>query len=127
MKPISWNCPDLPRLAPWATAGLVLLLAACASAPPPSEELAVGRAAVDRASSAAAAEAPVELAAARDKIARANTAYAGKDYVLARQLAEQAEADANLAEAQARSMRTTKSLGEVREGIRLLREEMSRK
>lgn len=126
MKLISWNYPALPRLAPWATAGLVLL-SGCASPPPPSEELAVGRAAVERASGAAASEAPMELAAARDKIARANIAFAGKDYVLARQLAEQAEADATLAEAQARSVRTTKSLTEVREGIRMLRDEMSRK
>jgi hypothetical protein len=126
MKPLERNCPRLLRLAPWAAAGL-LLLSACASTPPPSEQLAVGRAAVERASGAAASEAPVELAAARAKIARANVAYAGKDYVLARQLAEQAEADATLAEAQARSVRTTKSLTEVREGIRLLREEMSRK
>jgi hypothetical protein len=108
-------------------ASSLVLLSACASSPPPNEQLAVGKAAVDRASGAAASEAPVELAAARDKIARANVAYAGKDYALARQLAEQAEADATLAEAQARSMRTGKSLNEVREGIRLLREEMSRK
>jgi len=104
----------------------VLLLSACASTPPPTAQLAVGKASVDRANGSAA-EAPMELAAARDKIARANVAMAGKDYDLARQLAEQADADATLAEAQARSARTSKSLAEVREGLRVLREEMSRK
>jgi len=126
MKVLASNCPRMLRATPWLVAGVVLL-SACASTPPPAEELAVGKAAVERASGAAASEAPVELAAARDKIARANVAYAGKDYVLARQLAEQASADATLAEAQARSVRTSRSLVEVQEGIRLLREEMSRK
>jgi hypothetical protein len=102
-------------------------LSACASTPPPHEQLAVGQAAVERANGPAATEAPAELASARDKIARANLAFAGKDYTLARQLSEQAEADATLAEAQARSSRSQRALTEVREGIRQLREEMGRK
>ncbi|HSW05678.1 DUF4398 domain-containing protein [Aquabacterium sp.] len=118
------------RPLPQATllaAVILVLLSACASTPPPSAELAVGRAAVERANGPAASEAPIELAAARGKIAQANMAYANKDYVLARQLAEQAEADATLAEAQARSVRSDKALAEVREGLRQLREEMARK
>ena len=107
-------------------ASLVLMLGACASTPPPAEQLAVGRAAVERANANAGAEAPVELAAARDKIALANTAYAQRDYALARRLAEEAEADAQLAEARARSARSSKALTEVREGIRQLREEIAR-
>lgn len=112
------------RLGLMAT--LVLGLAACASVPEPREQMAVSRAAVERASGPAAAEAPVELAAARDKITRANAAIAAKDFVLARQLAEQAEADATLAEARARATRSTTALNEVRESIRVLRLEMSR-
>ncbi|WP_234413594.1 DUF4398 domain-containing protein [Ideonella sp. A 288] len=115
----------LLRTATPLMAGL-LLLAACASTPPPAEQLAVGRAAVERAGGPASAEAPLELAAARDKISRANTAFAAKDYVLARQVAEQAEADATLAEAQARSVRASRALTEVREGIRQLREGTAR-
>lgn len=107
-------------------AALVLGLAACASVPEPREQMAVSRAAVERASGPAAAEAPVELAAARDKITRANAAIAAKDFVLARQLAEQAEADATLAEARARATRSTTALEQVRESIRALRAEMSR-
>jgi hypothetical protein len=115
------------RLAMMAAASALALLGACASTPPPMEQLAVGKAAVEKASGPAAAEAPVELAAARDKINRANVAYANKDYTLARQLAEQAEADASLAEAQARAVRSSTALTEVRESIRQLREEMARK
>jgi hypothetical protein len=51
---------------------------------------------------------------------------AQEDYALARQLATEAEADATLAEAQSRSVRSTRALTEVREGIRMLREEMAR-
>lgn len=109
-----------------AAAGLVALLSACAG-DPPKTQMAVGQASVERATGPAAAEAPVELAAARDKIARANVAYANKDYTLARQLAEQADADATLAEAQARSVRSDRALVAVRDSIRQLREEMARR
>ncbi|MBP7660416.1 MAG: DUF4398 domain-containing protein, partial [Burkholderiaceae bacterium] len=49
-----------------------------------------------------------------------------KEYDLARRLAEQAQADATLAEAQARTVRSDRALTEIREGIRQLREEMAR-
>jgi len=113
------------RLAPLVA--VVALLGACATTPPPTAQIAVSRAAVERAGGSAAAEAPIELAAARDKLARANQAVAAKDYPLARQLAEQAEADATLAEAQSRSVRSSRALAEVREGLRQMRDEMSRK
>ena len=122
--------PRTPRhwllTAPLAAAALALL-GACASTPPPTAEIAVGRASVERASGPAAAEAPVELAAARDKITRANAALAQEDYDLARRLAVEADADASLAEAQARSVRSDRALAEVREGIRMLRVEMAPK
>jgi len=126
MKTIGSNARKLRLMTPLAVAGLALLTA-CASTPPPTAELAVGRAAVERATGPAAAEAPVEMAAARDKITRANAAFASKDYELARRLATEAEADATLAEAQSRSVRSTRALAEVREGVRMLREEMARK
>lgn len=126
MKTTAWTRPGLRIVAPLAVAALALL-SACASTPPPNAELAVGRAAVERASGSAAAEAPVEMSVAREKITRANAAFAKEDYALARQLANEAEADAALAEAQARSVRSTRALVEVREGIRMLRDEMSRK
>ena len=111
---------------PLAALGL-LVLSACASTPPPIGQMAVGKAAVERATGPSAAEAPLALASARDKIGRANVAYAGKEYDLARRLAEQAEADATLAEAQARTVRSDRALTEIREGIRQLREELARR
>ncbi len=114
------------RLAPWGLIIVAASLAACSSVPAPREQMAVSSAAVERASGPAAAEAPLELAAAREKIQRAKVAMTNKDYVLARQLAEQAEADATLAEARARASRSTSALGEVQESIRQLRAEMNR-
>lgn len=116
------------RAAPAITVTAALLaLAACSSTAPPREQMAVGNAAVERATGPAAADAPIELASARDKIAQANVAMANKDYTRARQLAEQAEADATLAEARARATRSDRALGEVRESIRLLRDELGRR
>ena len=102
------------------------VLSACAGTPP-KEGMAVSRASVERAAGPAAAEAPVEMAAARDKLTRATAAYDKKDYALAKQLANEADADAKLAEAQARSVRSSRALAEVRNGIRMLREETARK
>lgn len=108
-----------------ASLAALALLGACSSNPP-REEMAVGRAAVERASGPAASEAPLELASAREKIARANVAMTNKDYVLARRLAQEAEADAMLAEARARETRSDRALGEVRESLRVLRAELNR-
>ena len=106
----------------------ILTLAGCASSGDlPREQMAVARSAVDRAAGPAGADAPVEVSQARDKLERANAAVARKDYDEARRLAEQAEADANLAEAKSHSVRSDRALGEVREGIRQLREEISRR
>ena len=102
-----------------------LALAACASTPPPKEQLAVANSAVDQAASNAA-DAPVELAAARDKLTRANAAMAAKDFVAARQLADQAAADAALAQAKARSARSDRALTELRESIQQLQAQLNR-
>jgi Domain of unknown function (DUF4398) len=126
MQKTVWNGQRMLRQAPWAVVALALL-SACAGLPPPDAQMALGNSAVERATASAAADAPSELASARDKIASANIAFAKKEYALAAQLAEQAEADATLAEAQARTVRSTRALSEVRQGIAQLRDEMSRK
>lgn len=120
MRPAS----RLPR--PWmslaAVAAITVFGAACSS-PPPAAEMAASKATVERATSAVAAEAPMELASARDKIERANVAMSKKDYATARRLAAEAEADATLAEARARAVRSDRELAQVRESIRLVREQ----
>lgn len=121
MKPRRTRRAPLHLLLASAT---LAALAACSS--PPKEQMAVSRAAVDRVSGPTAAEAPAEVAAAREKLARAQRAMAEKDYVLARQLAQEAEADAALAEARARARRADSALDEVRESLRVLRAELAR-
>lgn len=106
-------------------AALAAGLAACAGTPP-KEQMAVSRAAVDRVAGPAAAEAPVEVATARDKLARANAAMADRQYERARLLAQEAEADAAYADAQARATRSEAALDQVRDGIRQLRAELDR-
>ena len=103
------------------------LLTACASVPPPTEQMAVSRAAVTDAQGAGAYEfAPVEMRTANEKLTRATAAMNQKDYVTARRLAEQAEADARLAAATANSAKAQRALDEVQASIRTLQNEITR-
>ena len=94
-----------PRLALAAVA--VLAAAGCASVPPPTEQMAAAKAAVDSADATGApAYAPTETRLAADKLAGAKKALADRDHVLARQLADESQLDAQLA---VRKMQTAKS------------------
>ena len=86
-------------------AGLVLgTLAACGGVPAPVAEMSAAQTAVTSAEEAKAAEyAPSELDRARDKLIRAQAAMQEEENEEARRLAEQALADARLAEAKARA------------------------
>lgn len=108
-----------------AACAAVALTACATTGDAPKEQMAVANSAVEQATGTSA-EAPTELAAARDKLTRANQAMARKDYVQARQLAEQAAADAALAQATARSARSSRALGEVRESIQQLQNQLNR-
>lgn len=80
------------------------MLAACATVPPPMNELAAADAAIGAAREARAAEfAPVEFGFAEDKRRAAAAALDARDHGRARQLALQAEADAELAVAKSRA------------------------
>jgi hypothetical protein len=90
--------------------------------------MAVSRAAVSNASSAGGNEfAPIQLKFAMEKMAGAERAMADKDYVLARHLAEQAQVDAQLAGATARSAKAAKAADSLQEDSRVLRQEIDRK
>lgn len=106
----------------------ILLLAGCSSLKTPAiADVAVSKAAVDSAAGAGGMEyAPVEMNAARDKMARANKAMADKDYALAEELAAQAQADAKLAQSKANSAKAALAAEALQEDIRILREEMIR-
>lgn len=106
-----------------------LLLSGCASSlkTPATADVAVSRAAVENARSAGAAElAPEEMRMAREKMMRANQALAAKDYRLAQDLANQAQADAKLAQSKAGSAKATTASDALQDDIRVLREELDR-
>ena len=107
--------------------GVALVACACASAPPPNEQMAVGHKAVERAAGTPEVVqwAPAELERARLKIAAADAAMARRDYDQARRLADEAEADARLAEARTGARKNDRALTEVREALRSLRGELA--
>lgn len=106
---------------------LALIAAGCATTPIPNEQLAVAKASVQRAEQAGAPElAPVEMAAARDKLARAESAAANHDAAPATRLADQANADAQLAEAAAQEKRSRKAAMEADANLQALRQESQR-
>jgi hypothetical protein len=100
----------------------------CASLPAPTEQMAMSKLTVSNAGSAGGNEfAPLQFKSAQDKMDAAERAMVKEDYLSARQLAEQAQADAELASAMARSAKAQKAAGSLREGIRVLRQEIDRK
>jgi hypothetical protein len=106
---------------------LALGAAGCVTTPVPNEKIAVAKASVQRAEQAGAPElAPVEMAAARDKLARAERAAADHEAVPAAHLADQADADAQLAEASAQEQRSHKAAVEFDASLQALRQESLR-
>jgi Domain of unknown function (DUF4398) len=106
---------------------LVATAAGCATPNAPTDQMAVTRSAVADAISAGAPEySPVELKNAQDRLDAANVAMGSKDYDAARNLSEEAEADANLAAAHARSVKAQRAAAEVQESIRALQNELVR-
>lgn len=112
-----------------ALCGATMMLAAgCSSMKTPATaSVAVSAAAVESASSAGGAEfAPVEMTSARDKMAQANKAMSAKDYKLANDLANQAQADAKLAQSKAGSAKAQTAANALQDDLRVLREELDR-
>ncbi len=121
----------IPRRARLGTGLLAAIavasLAACASFPPPVEQMAVSRAAVGQATTAGAPTlAPAEMALARDKLARAETAMTAKEHERALALAQQAQVDAQLAEAKAEAAKSRRAAEALTAASQALREELAR-
>jgi ABC-type Na+ efflux pump permease subunit len=106
----------------------VLLMTGCSSLKAPATaDVAVSKAAVENAAGAGGVEfAPVEMNSAREKMALANKAMAAKDYKLASELADQARADAKLAQSKANSAKAQTAAEALQDDIRVLREELDR-
>jgi hypothetical protein len=104
-----------------------LAMAAHASNPVADETIAVAKAAVERAEQSGAPQAaPVQLASARDKLARAEKANADHRAKPAIALADQATVDAHVAEATAQKERAAKAAAEFDAGMATLRQESNR-
>jgi hypothetical protein len=117
--------PMLCRLV--VNVGAAIILAGCASAPAPVEQMAVSRASLDSANTAGSNEfAPLQIKSALEKMAAADLAMANRDYVRARQLAEQAQVDALLAIAIAQSVKAQKAADALQENSRVLHQEINR-
>jgi hypothetical protein len=123
------NMQSKNRLATVLCSSLLLAVVGCASSQkaPATADVAVSKAAVDNAVSAGAADlAPEEISLARAKMQRASQALAAKDYALARDLANQAQADAKLAQSKANSTKAAAASNALQEDLRVLREEVDR-
>jgi hypothetical protein len=108
--------------------GCIAALGGCAGVPPPTEQMAVSRSAINNAVSAGGGEyAPVEMKAAQDKMDRASRAMAKEEYADARSLAEEAQTDARLAEKKAQAAKANKAASVVQDDVRVLGDEMNRK
>jgi hypothetical protein len=104
-----------------------IVTAAYAGNPVPDEMIAVAKAAVQRAEQSGAPQAaPVELASARDKLARAEKANADHRAKPAIALADQATIDAQVAEATAQKERAAKAAAEFDASMATLRQESNR-
>lgn len=107
---------------------VVVLTVGCSSMKTPATaSVAVSQAAVENAAGAGGAEfAPVEMNSAREKMALANKAMTAKNYKLANNLANQAEADAKLAQSKANSAKAQTAADALQDDIKVLREELNR-
>ena len=102
--------------------GVALLGAACASVPEPKGELANADLALRKSEAVNAAEfAPLDARMAREKLEKAKVEMGEEKYQSARRLAQQAEVDALVAEAKARSTRVQNQTQELRDEVEKLR------
>ena len=105
----------------------MLALAGCAG-DPPTTQLAVATQALNAAETAGAtAFAPVEMQSARQKMNDAEKADFDKDYKKAKDLAEQAEWDARVAERKAQAAKVQRAVDDAEHSVEELRNEGLRK
>jgi uncharacterized protein YmfQ (DUF2313 family) len=110
-----------------AAAALLACLSAHAADPSADAKIAVAQASLQRAEqSGAPLLAPVDLATARDKLARAEKAKSNDDPKTATALAEQADIDAQVAEANAQSQHAHTAAAEFDASMQALRAEAMR-
>lgn len=108
--------------------GITLVLVSCASTKPSMQELAQTEAVINQADQVGAEEyAPLEIRESRKKLQQARELEAEEKYDKAQRLAIRAEVDAELAQAKALSEKAQNAVQQLRDSIRLLKEEIERK
>ncbi|WP_413470174.1 DUF4398 domain-containing protein [Pseudomonas sp.] len=103
---------------------VALSLTGCASDPAPTEQLRLTEQALTQAKAVGADEQVAELAMAEAKLQQALSAMQGNAFKEARMLAEQAELDARLAEAQVLTQKSQDQLNELNNQINRLRKQL---
>lgn len=104
-----------------------LALVACASTPPPTDQLARAESAIKRAEEARVADyASPELKAARDKLASARDAVTRDEMELAARLAEQSRVDAEVATAKAEAAKAQANIDELQKANAVIQQESQR-
>ncbi len=102
--------------------------AACASTNPPTQQLTETRMVIEQAEQDGAQEyAPLEIRDAGIKLQQARDAVDAEDYKKAIRLLEHARVDAELAQVKAVSAKSQEAAAELRESIRVLKEELEEK
>jgi hypothetical protein len=105
---------------------MVSMIPACAGVAPMEKMVKLESTIANARQAEAIVYAPLELKFAEDKYKMAQNAIEGKEYDVARQLADEALMDAKLAEVQALSVKAEKEAQEMRESIETLRSELNR-
>lgn len=104
-----------------------LALVACASTPPPTDQLARAESAIKRAEEARVADyASPDLKAAREKLASARDAVTRDEMALAARLAEQARVDAEVATAKAEAAKAQSNIEELQKANAAIQQESLR-
>ena len=104
-----------------------LALGACASMPPPTSNMQAAHQAIAGAEQAEAARyAPAELSQARAKLAAANTAVSAQRMTMAARLAEESQAEAELATSRSAQVKAETANDDMKRSTRILINEMQR-
>lgn len=110
------------------TVVIAIFIAGCTNIPAPTEQIAMSKVALSNAANEGSHEfASLQLKSALEKLDAAEQAMADKDYLRARQLAEQVQIDAQLAATMARSAKAQKIARELQENNLALQQEIERK
>ncbi len=104
------------------------LITACGSTNPPTQQLTETRMVIEQAEQSGAQDhAPLQIRDAKIKLQQAREAVDDNEFDKAIRLLEHARVDAELAQVKAQSAKSQNAASELRESIRVLKEELERK